>query len=69
MIVNHCGHGHSHCGDGIAFSFSPAGEFGWHLTSPRGMRAHVESDPEPISPVRVLMRDGVLLDPPEEVTP
>jgi hypothetical protein len=70
MIVYHGAKAHSCCGDGIMFQ---PGE-GYMKTHARRRLGRPElllvPEPEPPPlPVKVLVRDGVWLDPPEEVTP
>jgi hypothetical protein len=75
MIAYHGAKAHSCCGDGVIFHPAISGVGGGFKTShPRRRLARPELvvDLEPASPplpVKVLMRGGKWLDPPEEVTP
>jgi hypothetical protein len=72
MIVYHGAKAHSCCGDGTIFHTVSDGGTGYQTHNPRRRLANPILEPEPLPPpmpVKVLMRDGLWLDPPEMVTP
>jgi hypothetical protein len=69
MIVYHSAKGHSNCGDGaIQRALTVVGHQIATSRHVSGRDLILEPLPPPM-PVKVLMRGGVWLDPPEEVMP